>query len=385
MPGRNKQSLSIGIVCYPLVGGSGILATELGHQLATRGHTVHFFSYAKPVRLETEREGIHFHPVEMGEHTLFPRPDYTLPLAVRLAEVAEHEGIDLFHVHYALPHATAAFLAGDILGEKRPRIITTLHGTDTTLFGKDPNYRLAIEHALARSDAITTVSHSLRQQTIEAFSLGGREVSVIHNFFEPKMPTRSVSQIRAELDAEEKFLILHMSNLRTVKRIDLLLRVISEVKHRDSIRLAILAGGSFDPYQSLAEELGIGDLIRVINVAGEVENYLQAADVGLYTSEAESFGLSILESMFYAVPVVAFEVGGVPEVVDNGKTGWLHPFGNVSAMAASVDRLVEDEKESRAMGRAGELRARSLFTAEKAVNEYENLYYRINCIDKIIH
>jgi N-acetyl-alpha-D-glucosaminyl L-malate synthase BshA len=377
MPALRHRPLSIGIVCYPLIGGSGILATELGHELANRGHTVHFFSYKPPVRLELERERIHFHPVEIGEHSLFPHPDYTLPLAVRLAEVASHEEIDLFHVHYAVPHATAAFLAGDILGPDRPRIVTTLHGTDTTLFGRDPNYRLAIEHALARSDAVTTVSHSLKAQTVEAFNLSATKVTVIHNFFEAEAPTRTVEAVRREVGAEGKFLLLHMSNLRRVKRIDLLLEVVAASRFRESIRLVILAGGDFTAYEEHAARLGIRHLIEVVQNAGDVENYLQAADAGLYTSEAESFGLSILESMFHHVPVLAFEVGGIPEVVVDGQTGILRPFGDVAALAAALDLLVEDAKVRQVMGQAGEARARREFTAEAVIPRYEAIYDRV--------
>ena len=369
----------IGIVCYPLIGGSGILATELGHELAMRGHTVHFFSYAAPVRLELNRERIHFHPVEVGDYGVFPHPDYTLPLAVRMAEVGRSEGIELFHVHYAVPHATAAFLAREMLAPAfRPAIVTTLHGTDTTLLGCDPIYQRAIEHALAQSDAVTTVSHALKQQTLATFALPAEKVQVVHNFFEASAPTRDPGEVRRTLGvAADHCLILHMSNLRPVKRVDLLLRVLAASRRRDQLRLVILAGGDFQPYEGLVKELGIQEVVRVVENAGDVENYLQAADVGLYTSEAESFGLSILESMFYGLPVLAYRVGGIAEVVEDGVTGLLHPFGDITAMAADLDRLADNRASARTLGREGRKRAESRFTAAQIVPQYEALYEEV--------
>src|SRR3954463_6928135 len=217
-----QRSLRVGITCFPLIGGSGILATALGTELAARGHEVHFFSYAKPVRLDVSAPRIHFHEVAVGKHSVFPCPDYTLPLAVRMADIGRAERLDLFHVHYAVPHATAAFLATEMIGDGAPKVITTLHGTDTTLLGPNPQYRAAIEHALAHSDAVTTVSESLRRQTEEIFRLRDR-IEVIPNFFTPNRPRRSREEIRKELGIQDgDFLVIHMSNLRPTKRIDLL-------------------------------------------------------------------------------------------------------------------------------------------------------------------
>src|SRR5205814_8780009 len=193
-----QRPFRIGITCFPLIGGSGILATSLGMELATRNHEVHFFSYAKPVRLDLTAPRIHFHEVAVGKHSVFPCPDYTLPLAVKMADVGRAERLDLFHVHYAVPHATAAFLAAEMIGKTAPKIITTLHGTDTTLLGPNPQYRAAIEHALIHSDAVTTVSESLRQQTAELFQLRD-EIKVIPNFFTPNAPNRSRDEVRREL------------------------------------------------------------------------------------------------------------------------------------------------------------------------------------------
>ena len=366
--------LKIGIACFPLIGGSGIFATALGSELARRGHEVYFFSYAQPVRLDLPQEGLHFHRVEFADNALFPCPDYTLPLAVKMAEVARSQQLDLFHVHYAVPHALAACLASQMVGRSAPRIVTTLHGSDTTLLGQDPDYRTAIEHAFVHSDALTAVSESLRNQTQEIFSLK-RSIEVIPNFFTPNKPKRSREEVRRDLDVTDKFLVLHMSNLRPVKRIDLLLRTIAMTKNRARLRFLILAGAPFNLYEPLLDELGLQDRVIVQQNTAMVDEYLEAADAGLYTSEYESFGLSILETAFYGKPVVAFDVGGIPEVV--GDSYPLYPFGDVSAAAAALDALAESPDLARELGERSRIRALERFSADRIVPRYEALYRRV--------
>ena len=361
----------IGIACFPLIGGSGILATALGSELARRGHDVYFFSYAQPVRLDLPQEGLHFHRVEVANNPLFPCPDYTLPLAVKMAEVARSQQLDLFHVHYAVPHALAACLASQIVGPSAPRIVTTLHGTDTTLLGQDPDYRTAIEHALVHSDAVTAVSESLRTQTQEIFRLK-RPIEVIPNFFTPNKPKRSREEVRSDFGVTDEFLVLHMSSLRPVKRVDLLLRTIAASKNRRRLRLFILAGGPFDPYEPLLDELSLRDVVVLRQNTAAVDEYLQAADAGLYTSEYESFGLSILETMFYGKPVVAFGVGGIPEVI--GDACPLYAFGDVVAAAAGLDALIESPNLARQLGKRSRSRAAETFAADRIVPRYETLY-----------
>jgi len=361
----------IGIACFPLIGGSGILATALGSELARRGHDVYFFSYAQPVRLDLPQEGLHFHRVEVAHNPLFPCPDYTLPLAVKMAEVARSQQLDLFHVHYAVPHALAACLASQIVGPSAPRIVTTLHGTDTTLLGQDPDYRTAIEHALVHSDAVTAVSESLRTQTQEIFRLK-RPIEVIPNFFTPNKPKRSREEVRSDFGVTDEFLVLHMSSLRPVKRVDLLLRTIAASKNRRRLRLFILAGGPFDPYEPLLDELSLRDVVVLRQNTAAVDEYLQAADAGLYTSEYESFGLSILETMFYGKPVVAFGVGGIPEVI--GDACPLYAFGDVVAAAAGLDALIESPNLARQLGKRSRSRAAETFSADRIVPRYETLY-----------
>ena len=369
-----RGPFKIGIACFPLIGGSGILATALGSELARRGHEVYFFSYAQPVRLDLPQDNLHFHRVEVAQNPLFPSPDYTLPLAVKMAEVARSQHLDLFHVHYAVPHALAACLASQMLGLSAPRLVTTLHGTDTTLLGQDPDYRTAIEHALVHSDAVTAVSESLRNQTQEIFSLK-IPIDVIPNFFTPNKPKRSGEEVRRDLGMMDEFLVLHMSSLRPVKRTDLLLRTIAMSKNRQRLRLFILAGGAFDPYEPLLDELGIRDVVIVRQNTAVVDEYLQAADVGLYTSEYESFGLSILETMFYGKPVVAFRVGGIPEVV--GDACPLYPFADVTAAAAGLDELLESPELSQELGKRSRIRALENFSADRILPQYEALYRRV--------
>ena len=380
-----SRPLKIGITCYPLIGGSGILATALGSELARRGHEVHFFSSAKPVRLDLAQARIQFHEVAVNEYSLFKYPDYTLPLAVKMAAIARERHLDIFHVHYAVPHATAAYLAVQMLGGRSanvPRIVTTLHGTDTTLLGQDPSYRDAIEHALRESDAVTTVSENLREETLATFSLS-RRVEVIPNFFMPAALSRSRGEVRRELGiAEDEFLIVHASNVRPLKRIDLLLRTLSETRSSRPMRLLILAGGPFAPYEPLIEELGLHERVVVREEISDIEDYLAAADAGLYTSETESFGLSMLETMFHAKPVVAFRVGGIPEVVRDGETGFLHPFEHVTEMAASLDRLADSPELARQLGENAREHARKNFSANLVVPRYEKVYRRLTATSR---
>lgn len=369
------RQLKIGIICFPLIGGSGILATALGTELAARGHEVHFFSYARPVRLDVNAARIHFYEVAVGENSLFPCPDYTLPLAVRMAEIGASEQLDVFHAHYAVPHAIAALLAKQMIGSGALRVVTTLHGTDTTLLGQHADYRPAIEFALENSHAVTTVSQSLRGQTSATFRLT-REIEVIPNFFTPQTATRSRAEVRRDLGvADDEFLVVHMSNVRPLKRIDLLLRVVAASERRERLRLLIVAGSSFEPYESLVDELGLRDRVLVKQNDARIEDYLEAADAGLYTSETESFGLSILETMFAAKPVLAFRVGGIPEVV--GEAARLSEWQDVAGLARQLDRLIDSPADARRIGEAARERAIEKFTAAQVVPQYEQLYWRL--------
>lgn len=359
------------------MGGSGILASQLGQQLARRGHEVHFVSYGPPFRLDPATPNVTFHPVRINEYDLFRYPDYTLPLSVALADVSREQRIDLIHAHYAVPHAVAAYLARQMLGAAAPRLITTLHGTDTTLMGKDPSYRPVVRHAIAASDAVTAVSAFLRDETRQIFGID-RPIDVVHNFFSPVAPKRSRAAVRASLGIrEDEVVALHMSNLRSGKRIEDLLRVVAAVGRRDRLRLLVLAGGDFTPFRPLVESLGIARRVTVVGAVPDVEDYLHASDLGLYTSESESFGLSILEGMFHGHPILATRAGGVPEVVVDGETGFLFAPGDVEGFAGRLQEMVEAPERFRDLGQRGQARAEALFSAERIVGQYLEVYRRV--------
>jgi len=369
--------LKIGITCYPSVGGSGILATALGEELARRGHEVHFISYERPFRLPENAPRLFFHPVIVNDYPLFKYPDYTLPLSVRMAEVSRDHRLDVLHVHYAVPHATAAILARAMLEPaEQPRVVTTLHGTDSTLLGTDPGYGPAIHHALTQSDAVTTVSEFLKQETQRVLGFDG-PMDVIHNFFEPKKTKRSRDDVRRELGVRDEVLLFHSSNLRPVKRIDLLLETIARIKPRESFKLLILAGESFAPFVSEMKRLGLEQRVIVREKVNDIDDYLQAADIGLFTSETESFCLGLLEGMCFGCPGVTTNVGGIPEVIENNVSGKLCPAGDAEKIAAATEELIRDRSLRERMGKAAQDRAREKFSANAIVPKYEALYRRV--------
>jgi len=369
--------MKIGITCYPSVGGSGVLASALGHELARRGHEIHFISYERPFRVNDSLPGIHFHPVSINDYGLFKYPDYTLPLSVKMAEVSRDCELDVLHVHYAVPHATAAILARSMLrGKRRPRVVTTLHGTDTTLLGRDTGYAPAIRHALMSSDAVTAVSGWLRDETRHLLELG-RPIDVIHNFFAPRKPRRSIEEVRQELGLKDESIVLHLSNLRPVKRVDLLLDAVARIGRDANFKLVILAGADFTPFVDHVRRLGIEDRVVVRERVSDVEDYLQAADLGLFSSETESFCLSLLETMWFGCPSVSTAVGGIPEVMTSEIEGLLVPPGDAAALARGVEDLLADERRRTRLGRAAQRRARTHFSADRIVPQYEALYRRV--------
>ena len=373
-----KDTLRIGITCYPSVGGSGILATALGKDLARRGHDVHFICYERPFRLRVDGPRLHFHRVMVNDYGLFKYPDYTLPLSVRMAEVSRDHRLDVLHVHYAVPHATAAILARSMLpAEQQPCVVTTLHGTDTSLLGYDPGYAPAIRHALINSDAVTTVSESLKRETRRVFDFDD-SIEVIHNFFVPRPPRRSREEVRRELGLRDEVVVLHSSNLRPGKRIDLLLETVARVHPLNAFRLLILAGEPFAPFAEEVRRLGLTDCVIVREKVNDIEDYLQVADIGLFTSETESFCLSILEAMCFGCPSVSTRVGGIPEVVEDNQSSLLIPFGDVAALAGALEGLIDDKTRRGALGRAAQDRARERFSAEVIVPRYEALYRRLS-------
>jgi N-acetyl-alpha-D-glucosaminyl L-malate synthase BshA len=295
-----------------------------------------------------------------------------------MAEVTRDFGLDLLHVHYAVPHATAAILARSMLpADQRPAVVTTLHGTDTTLLGRDRDYVPAIRHALEQSDAITAVSQFLKQETIRLLNVE-RPIEVIHNFFSPRPPGRARQDVRRDVGvADDQVLLLHCSNLRPLKRVDLLLETAARIRRRDSFKLLILAGEDFSGFMPEVHRLGLEDRVVVRDRVNDVEEFMQAADLGIVTSETESFCLSILEGMCFACPSVATAVGGIPEVIDDGATGLLVPAGDVGALVAAVERMIDDAPRRAAFGREAQRRAAERFSADVIVPQYESLYRRV--------
>ncbi len=375
-----EKRLKIGIVCYPSVGGSGIVATQLGSEMAKRGHTVHFISYDEPFMLNKKLLNVFFHKVDFNGYELFKYPDYTLPLAVKIVNVCKEFNLDILHVHYAVPHATAALLAKNIAEEEKlpfPNVITTLHGTDINLQAKDKSVMPVIKYSIESSCGVTTVSNSLKSDTIKVLDTK-KEIQVIHNFYNPKPITKSAHEIRAELGVvATDFLAIHLSNLRAVKRIPDLLAIMGKVKENKNIKLLILAGADFAQYEPLVKELGIENQIMIKRNVLDIENYINAADVGIYTSAEESFGMGILETMSYGKPVLATNVGGIPEVMKDGETGYLYSMGKVDDFAKKLDELSKNNDLIVKLGRNAKARAESSFGSEKIVAQYEDYYRKI--------
>ncbi|MEM7672236.1 MAG: N-acetyl-alpha-D-glucosaminyl L-malate synthase BshA [Verrucomicrobiota bacterium] len=373
-----NRPLRIGVVCYPSIGGSGILATSLGRLCAEAGHDVHFISYEKPIRLNEPHPRIFFHLVSVSEYSLFKYSDYTLPLSVKIADISEEYDLDVLHVHYAVPHATAALLARQMRPETmRPAVVTTLHGTDTTLLGKDPHYMPIIKHSMEHSDGVTTVSKSLKAQTIETFDVK-HPIEVIYNFYDPAPVKRGKREVRQELGiADTDVMLLHMSNLRPVKRFGDILKAFSRLRKSEAVKLVVLAGAEPDTYFRKVRDLGIEDRVIFRRNIVEIDDYLNACDLGIYASEQESFGLSILETMCYGHPVVATNAGGIPEVIVDGETGLLVDVGDIEAMAQSIQTLVDDAILRQDMGRNGAERAAAYFSGSPIRDQYLKLYYKM--------
>jgi len=380
------KKLSIGITCYPSVGGSGIVASQLGSELARLGHKIHFISYEPPFRLDRKHPNVYFHQVELNEYRLFKYPDYTLPLAVKMVEVGHKFKLDLLHVHYAVPHATAALLATQIArqeGLRTPNIITTLHGTDITLLGRDTNLRPIIKYSIESSDGVTAVSQSLRDETVQVLETS-KDIEVIHNFYRPRAPRKSRGEMRRRLGLrKDDFVLIHLSNLRPVKRAQDVLRVIAELKDQKHVKLLVLAGEPFEPFRPVVKKLGIENRVVVRHNVVDIENYISASDAGLYASERESFGMGVLETMSFGKPVVATRVGGVTEIVIDGETGFLKRLGDVRGMAKAVRLLAGDPELCGRLGAASKARASSHFSAEASVEKYLQFYCRVLCAIKV--
>lgn len=369
--------MKLGITCYPTYGGSGAVATELGIALAARGHEVHFITYEHPFRLPHFLPRVHFHEVDIGRYPLFEYPPYDLALAVRMHDVVLSQGLDLLHVHYAIPHATSAWIAKEMLKEQRRNlpVVTTLHGTDITIVGQDHSYHSITRFSIERSDRITSVSQWLKDETVRAFGCGNCRVDVIPNFVDPTEFDRAkhANGLRAELGGGKKIL-MHISNMRPVKRLGDVVRIFAQVREQvPSVLVLVGDGPDRREAEETARELGVLGDVRCLGKIDEVAPLLAAADLYLLPSESESFGLSALEALASGVPVVASAVGGLPEVVKDGVTGALRPVGDVAGMAAAAVALLEPTRW-RAASAAAAADARSRFATADVVGRYEALY-----------
>lgn len=369
-----RRYLKIGIVCYPSLGGSGVVATELGHALASAGHKIHFIAYEIPFRLRIDDHNIFFHQVEINRYDLFQYPDYALPLAVKIAEVAKRYCLDLVHVHYAIPHATSAFLAKQILGETAPKVITTLHGTDITLVGQDPAYFEIVKHSIEQSDRVTSVSESLKNETLTAFGIS-KPIEVIYNFFIPRGVCRARKEFREMFVSPEEKLLVHISNFRRVKRVEDVVRIFLKVRKEIAAKLILVGTGpEVELVRRQVKEAGVEQEVFFVGKNREVDRYVANADVLLLPSSQESFGLVALEAMAYGVPVVASRVGGIPEVIKEKETGFLYPVGDIDGMAAATLRLLKDRDLYRKLSEAGRKRAEEIFSVSQILPQYLRLY-----------
>ncbi len=375
--------MNIGITCYPSAGGSGIVATELGQQLATRGHEVHFISYAVPFRLDTFQKNLMYHGVDMTSYPLFKYPPYTLSLAAKMAEVARNFELDIMHVHYAIPHAVCAYLAKQLLNAngdsfRHPRIVTTLHGTDITLVGADPSYFDITRFSINVSDGTTAVSKYLADETREVFSIEP-EIRVIHNFFDPIRFRPSITTCcRSEFVAEDEFLIAHVSNFRPVKRTLDVIDIFDRIQKQLPARLVLVGEG---PDTSLARrqvhKRNLTDRVIFLGTQNRVEAVLPCADLMLIPSEEESFGLSALEALACGVPVIGTAGTGLTEVIDDFQDGFLLPVGDTSAMARAALSLLRDKARLQEFKSNAARLANEKFRAEKIVSEYEQYYQEV--------
>ena len=368
--------MRIGITCYPTYGGSGAVATELGLELARRGHDVHFISYASPFRLRGFAERVWFHEVVTPEYPLFEHSPYALALAVKQHEVALRERLDVMHVHYAIPHAATAWLAKQMLGGTRDlQIVTTLHGTDITLVGQDPSYYTLTKFSIEESDAVTAVSNYLRDETYRAFGCVGCDVTVIPNFISPAEyhPPTDATWRRALAPADHKILV-HVSNFRAVKRVGDVVRVFAGVRRRLPATLILVGDGpDRDAAQQDVDALRLERDVRFLGKVDRVADILRGCDLFLLPSSTESFGLAALEAMACGVPVVATRVGGLPEVVTEGETGHLVPLGAVDEMVERSLGILERPDVHAAMRRHAAARALE-FSSEWIVPRYEQIY-----------
>ncbi|AGE63895.1 N-acetyl-alpha-D-glucosaminyl L-malate synthase BshA [Bacillus subtilis] len=369
------RKLKIGITCYPSVGGSGIIATELGKQLAEKGHEIHFITSSIPFRLNTYHPNIHFHEVEVNQYAVFKYPPYDLTLASKIAEVAERENLDIIHAHYALPHAVCAYLAKQML-KRNIGIVTTLHGTDITVLGYDPSLKDLIRFAIESSDRVTAVSSALAAETYDLIK-PEKKIETIYNFIDErvylKKNTEAIKEKHGILPDEK--VVIHVSNFRKVKRVQDVIRVFRNIAGKTKAKLLLVGDG---PEKSTACELirkyGLEDQVLMLGNQDRVEELYSISDLKLLLSEKESFGLVLLEAMACGVPCIGTNIGGIPEVIKNNVSGFLVDVGDVGAATARAMSILEDEQLSNRFTKAAIEMLENEFSSQKIVSQYEQIY-----------
>lgn len=372
-----SQSLKIGITCYPTLGGSGVVATELGKLLAERGHQVHFISHSVPFRLGAFQKNIFYHEVEVNDYYVFRYPPYDLSLATKMAHVAKREKLDILHVHYAVPHAVCAFLAKQMVGDDL-KVVTTLHGTDITVLAQDESLKDLIRLAINESDAVTSVSEDLMRETREVLDIT-RDIDLTYNFVDKRVYyPREIDSLRNDFALPEEKILMHISNFRPVKRVHDVVDIFSMVSREVPSRLLFVGEGPELPkIQCKIKELGLEDRVQFLGKQDQIAQIISMADVLLLPSEKESFGLVALEAMACGVPTIGSQAGGIPELVAHGQTGFLAPIGDTRAMADYAIKLLKDDKLAGEMSEACLERAKCQFSSERITDEYEQIYYRV--------
>ncbi len=372
--------MRIGMVCYPTYGGSGVLATELGQELARRGHSVHFITYAQPMRLDRFQENIYYHEVETPSYPLLEFNLYTLALAGKILDVAKYEQLDVVHVHYAIPHAISAHLAKEIAAQSHPfALVTTLHGTDITLVGMEPTFHPLVKYSLEKSDAVTAVSRYLHEKTRQGFG-SDLEIQAIPNFVDTSLYVRSTNEsLERRLRCGDEWILMHVSNFRPVKRVQDCIRILAEVRTKLPARLIFVGDGpDRSEAERLTRELGVEEHVTFLGKQSALPEILSVADIFLLPSQQESFGLSALEAMSCSVPVVATNIGGIPEVVKHDETGFIAELGDVQRMAKYCVELLINPKKLAAFRTNARRRAVENFDIAMIVPMYEQLYASLN-------
>jgi len=376
--------MKIGITCYPTYGGSGVVATELGKALAKRGHQIHFISYAIPMRLDGFVNNIFYHEVEMSSYPLFEFPLYTPALASKMVEVAKFEKLDLIHAHYAIPHATSAYLAKQILNDDNLRIFTTLHGTDITLVGLEPSFLPVMKFSIEKSDGVTAVSRFLKEKTLTNYNIE-KEIEVIPNFVDTRLFKRKETNLRNSIAPRGEKIIIHTSNFRIVKRVTDVIRIFGVVEKKIPSKLLLVGDGpDRSNCENLCRELKLEDRVIFLGKQAELVELLSSADLFLMPSQSESFGLSALEAMACEVPVVSSSVGGLPELIVHGETGYIAEIGDVERMAKYAVELLTNDSRHERFAKAGRQRAIENFDIDQIVADYERHYERILNSDPVL-